>query len=519
MGSQEFGQFDISRRTVLRAALAGGATLALPPLLSACGEGSGGGSGSGSSRLTVGTALDIVNFDPYSQSISSLILLRNLNGWLLNYDEQLEPQPDALESFEISADRTSVALRIRDDVVFTTGKTMTVDDVVFAFERAADPETGFNLANAMSIVSDVKATSDSEVVLTFHQPTASSLITDLLVGQPVIDMDKNSSEALASEPASAGPYRLAEWRQGESLTLEANPDWYRGEAATGEVVLQIFNSPTALVSALESDAIDVAAYLPPNDAARIADDYTMLEGFPGAAIQLLRVSTLTEPFADQTVRQALQRSVNRQRIVDEVMFGFGGPANLPWGPDNPANDPAFAEQTEFNLEEAKRLIDSTAARSGTAMVSGADPVSLQVMQIIQADLESIGFALEIEQADQATFESRLVEGDFGVALGQMGGGQLSAPRVVQNSLLRVSNNPLWAGGQPPAEYAGGMAALVTEEDEAAQQSAYDQVNGALVDQSWAIATYYVPTLFASKPDVHDVKRDHQNALVLADATS
>ena len=139
------------------------------------------------------------------------------------------------------------------------------------------------------------------------------------------------------------------------------------------------------------------------------------------------------------------------------------------------------------------------------------------MQIIQADLNSVGFNLNIEQADTATFASRLVAGDFGVVLGGIGGGQLSLPRIVQNSLMRLANNPLWPNGTPPEPYISGMRTLISEDDPAKRQEAYQRINRVVIDEAWGIGTYYIPTLFAHKKDLKGVTRDHQNALVLANA--
>lgn len=469
--------------------------------------------------ITVGTSFDIVNFDPYAQSVNALLLLKSLNAWLIEYDEDLNPIPSALESFEIAEDNASVTLTIRTDVVFHTGKTMTVDDVVYAIERAADPERGFNLFAATStLVAKVEPINDTQVLITLKQPTAPSLITDMLVHQPVLDMDKNNAESLSSEAASAGPYRVVEWRQGESLTLEAFPEWFGGQARTPNVVIKFFTSPAAAVSALASGALDLLAYPQARDASRLAADFEILSGYPGAATMLLRVSTKTAPFDNKLVRQALQRSINRDRIVKEVLFGFGGAAYLPFGPNSPVQDPSVPDQLSYDLEAAKALLaQAPGLNKGIAMVSGSDATGLLVLQILQADLASIGFELAIDQQDPATFNTRLVAGDFGVALGQAGGGQLSVPRIVQNSLMRTSNNPLWPDGIPPADYSEGINALIAAGDEASRAAAYAKIRNVLIDESWAIGTYYVPTLWAFKKDLQGVTRDHQNSLVLANA--
>lgn len=502
-----------TRRDVLRWGLAGGAVA----LAAGCRQDRA--KPASANAITVGTALDVINMDPYQQSLNSLILLRNLNAWLINYDEQLRPQPDVLESFRIAPDRSSVTLRLRDDVVFTTGNPMTADDVLAALDRARDPAEGFNLAGAMSIVDGFRATTKDTVVITFKEPTAQTLITDLLAGQPILDAAKNNSGDLAGAPASAGPYRLAEWRQGERLVFEADPKWYKGTVANRRAVVEIFTNTNAMLSALQSGSVDAVTYLPPKDGERIEKDFGVIGGYPGAATMLLRVNTQTPPFDNGVLRQAIQRAIDRDRVVRQVMFGYGGAANLPWGPESPANDPGFYDQVSFDLDAARELLDQSGApRSGTAIVDGSDPVTQLVIQAIQADLDKIGFDLQIDKLDTGTYQARLPTGQFGLALGQIGGGQLSSPRVVQNSLFRLSENPLWSGGVPPTDYASAIETLITTSDPGEQSTAYDRLNQTLVQQAWAIGIYYVPTLFAHKRALHGLRRDFQNALVLADAT-
>jgi peptide/nickel transport system substrate-binding protein len=521
-------QTEFTRRRLISLGALMGGTLVAAPVLAGCSSPSGpatttgtkSGNGGETTRdvITMGSAVDVLNFDPYAQTTNAIIVLRMLNAWLLNYDEDLKPQLDTLESYEISDDRTSCTLRLRDDVVFTTGKTMTADDVVFAFERAMNPETGFNLASPSQIIESVSTPEPLVVELQFKGPTSQTLIEDLLVGQPVVDMDHNSAEGLATEPASAGPYRLVNRTAGQSLTLEANPDWYRGDVKTPNIELRIFTDTRAMTSGLESGALDLAVYVPPRDGQRLKESFEYLDSYPGSATMLLRVSAITAPFDQKSLRQALWHSVNRERIVQEVLFGFGGAAALPWGPNSPAQDDSYDDRVQYDLEKAKTLLADVSVTQGGAMVNGSDPISISVMQIIQADLASIGFDLQIEQVDAATFQDRLVAGEFGVVLGQMGGGQLSLPRITQNSLFRLSNNPLWPDGTPPQAYIDAIQTLTSEQDDSARQAAFDELNDVIVDEAWAIGTYYVPQLYMFTPELKDVARDHQNALVMHEAT-
>jgi len=509
----------ICRRNVIQWAMASIGAVAIMPEVSACSSSQPAPGASGAKKkITVGTAVDVLNFDPYSQTTNSLLVLRLLNAWLLNYDEDLKPIPDALESYKIAEDRVTTTLVLRKDVKFGTGKIMTADDVVFAFERAMNPKTGGNLSGPSQILKGVAADGSNGVILTFKQPTSKSLIEDLLVGQPVLDKDANTAAALAKTPGSAGPYVLKGWRPGESLTLAPNPQWYRGEIANDGVDIRVYTDTNAQVAALSSGSIDLAVYVPPRDASRLKDKLKYLDSYPGAATMLLRVSTTHTPFNDKSTRQGLQHAIDRDRIVKEVLFGFGGASLLPWGPKSPAQDKSHDAALSFDLNKAKTLLQAGSSMSGKALVNGSDPVGIAVMQIIQADLRTIGFTLDIEQVDAGAFQDRLVAGDFGVVLGQMGGGQLSLPRVVQNSLFRTSNNPLWKEGKPPSNYVKAISDLTTEDDEAARKDAYKLLNDTIVDEAWAIGTYYVPQIFMFKKDMKGVARDHQNALVLSGAS-
>ena len=91
-------------------------------------------------------------------------MLKVVNAWLIEYDEALNPVPSALKSFEIADYNASVLLTLRPDVVFQTGKPMTVDDLVYGLERAVDPDRGFNLfAAASTLIDFVEVVDDRSV--------------------------------------------------------------------------------------------------------------------------------------------------------------------------------------------------------------------------------------------------------------------------------------------------------------------------------------------------------------------
>ena len=79
------------------------------------------------------------------------------------------------------------------------------------------------------------------------------------------------------------------------------------------------------------------------------------------------------------------------------------------------------------------------------------PYALKGIQIIQSDLRKIGFDLQIDAVDAATFARRAIVGDFGVFFGNIGNiGKRSPSAVTTNSFMRVANNVVWKDKLPPA---------------------------------------------------------------------
>ena len=125
--------------------------------------------------------------------------------------------------------------------------------------------------------------------------------------------------------------------------------------------MRFFTSASTAVTSLASGSLDVLAYPQPRDAQRLQNDFTVLSGYPGASTMLLRVNTKTPPFDNRTVRQAIQRAINRVRIVQTLLFGYGEAAYLPWGPNSPANDMSLYGELSYDLSAARHCSRSQGA--------------------------------------------------------------------------------------------------------------------------------------------------------------
>jgi peptide/nickel transport system substrate-binding protein len=150
-------QLHLDRRQLLRGLGLGGAALAVPGLLAACGSSGGsGGSGSpgGSTSSAPGNVSDadipslqwalntstIVGLDIATafESNSQCVAVCGMEG-LLAVSDQLTLVPRLATSWKYDEPNLKYVLQIRDGVKFWDGTPMTIDDVVFSLTRHIDP--------------------------------------------------------------------------------------------------------------------------------------------------------------------------------------------------------------------------------------------------------------------------------------------------------------------------------------------------------------------------------------------
>src|SRR5262249_55212666 len=129
---------------------------------------------------------------------------------------------------------------------------------------------------------------------------------------------------------------------------------------------------------------------------------------------------LTLPtFADQRVRQAFSYALNRPRMVDVALFGFGRPASIPWPRQSLAYDAAQDQTYTFDLAKARQLLESAGWQNSTSVslsLVNTPAVTRTMADIYQADLATIGVNLTLQLLATPDFLSRLQTGFGGARL-------------------------------------------------------------------------------------------------------
>jgi peptide/nickel transport system substrate-binding protein len=228
---------------------------------------------------------DITTLDPAeSFEFAGSDVSRNVYGKLVNFDPlNLDKgyQPDIAASWEVSEDGKTITFTIRDGLKFHSGNPVTAEDVEFSLRRAVTlkktpsfilTQFGFNADNVKdTIVADgnkVKIVTDKRYATSFVLNCLTSTIGGIVDKKTVManEQDGDLGNAwLKTNSAGSGAYKVASWKPNDSVTLQANSEFYLGEPAMKRVIVRHIQESATQRLLLEKGDIDVARNLNPED--------------------------------------------------------------------------------------------------------------------------------------------------------------------------------------------------------------------------------------------------------------
>ncbi len=333
--------------------------------------------------------------------------------------------------------RLIATFRLRDGLKWQDGEPITADDVRFAHDTDAAAIGGTEvrwLADRIDAVEVVDPRTVRVVYRANERWDGYPLAPRVLPRHILATADAATRAAFQREPVHAGPFSVAAWVPGYGVTLAAFRDHVGGAPALGRLEVRFFSDRSAILDALRRGLIDVApSPALEADLARTLDrfaDGNQLDVFYTAAeaLDVLRFSPRGR-FAEPAVRQAVQLTVDRQGIIDDI---FAGRARVPRGYLVP---PLWASvetgsAVRPDREAARVLLAQAGYRKGaygileregtrmtvTLVVVAGSAGRLDAAHRVAGDLAAVGIAVDVRARPAAEVEALVAKGDFDLAL-------------------------------------------------------------------------------------------------------
>jgi peptide/nickel transport system substrate-binding protein len=356
------------------------AVLTLSLFLTACSSGGGKSTGPGpgstdqpkvKDRFTFAIQREPDNMDPVTQD-------GNPNIWtFLNiYQTLIKLNPagdgfeaDLAEKWSSTPDGLTWTFNLRKDAKFSNGTPVTAKDVVFSLNRSKDVKGPWQWA--MGDVGKIEAKDDFTVVITLKQPSAPFLSNISLFSNAILSADffKDAKpEKFSNEPMGSGPYKMTEWRKGEYLVLQANPNYFKqGFPKTKEVKLLYIPDDDTRIIKLQSGEVDGIDNPPMARVAELkANAQLDMQLNPSTAVAHLTLNNKEGPTANIDFRKALAYAADREGIIKAVLFGNGTPATS-YLPQTTLFFDKNLKAYNYDLNKAKELMAKSGVAAGTKL--------------------------------------------------------------------------------------------------------------------------------------------------------
>ena len=382
----------------LAAAFAASSALAGPALAAASKD-----------SVTIGMTLEPPGLDPTTAAAAAIgeITHYNIFEGLTKINEDFSVTPLLAEKWSFSPDLKTLTFTLRKGVKFQDGETFSSSDVKYSFERAAAKDSTNKEKAFFASIESIDASAPDVVTLKFKAPSFQALF-HLGLNTAVI-IDEKSAATEATKPVGTGPYKLASWNKGSSVTLD-KWDGFRdaGKIAIAHATFRFISDPSAEVAALLAGDVDafprIAGF---QNIAQFQSDprfQVMVGGTEGKTI--LAMNNKKKPLDDLRVRQAIAYAVDRKAIIDGAMNGLGAPIGSHLTP----NDPGYVDLTgqyPHDPAKAKALLKEAGVATPLKLTLTLPPpdYARKGGEIIAAELAEVGIEAKIENVEWAQWLS------------------------------------------------------------------------------------------------------------------
>ena len=354
---------------------------------------------------------DVINFDPL---VSRAFVDRNVHyqiyDSLVRIDAAGKIIPWLAEKWEFSDGDKTVTFSLRKDVTYHDGTAFDAESVKWNIDRYRTAK-GSARSGELASIDTVEVVDPSTVRFKLKAPFAGLLAN--LVDRAGMMVSRKAVEAGGEDftrkafRAGTGPFILTEAIKDDHMTLEKNPNWWGTDKDGNKLpyldkitVKPITNSDVRLTNLKTGDA-HVGNNIAGKDVAGVKAEGTLVyqekPGLSFASIIPNRAPGFV--FEDARYVRAVSMAIDRQEIHEKVFFGVGAIGYGPIAPPHFAFDPAFKPFPKADADGAKKLVAEVGKGALTFefLVSSGDPQTLQLAQLIQAQLAKAEITAEIKQ--------------------------------------------------------------------------------------------------------------------------
>ena len=390
---------------------------------------------------------------------------------LYAYDENGQLVPELAESYEMSDDALTYTFKMRDGLKWSDGETLDANDVVYSWNRLANPDTAADYSYLTSAIAtnddgtlQIEASEDGKT-FTVHLKAPCAYFLDLCAFPAFYPVPQQAVESAAGADTNpgawaleagfvtSGPMKLTAWNHNESMTYEPNENyWAADKVSLTKINFMLSSDDTAIYNAFKDGSLQFADTIA-TDVMATVKDTPEFHKIDTLGTYYCGFNVNSELFAGKTVeqaagmRKAFSLLIDREYIVETIAQAEQEPANtfIPTGmadgnggefrkndddytyPDKENVGYYNPKLTDDTVDEARELLKEAGYEfDDNGMLSESTPIDItyltndsegnvKIGEAIQQDLAAIGINLTVETREWSVFLNERKEGKFDFA--------------------------------------------------------------------------------------------------------
>jgi peptide/nickel transport system substrate-binding protein len=533
------------------------------PLVARCEPGRPGG------RLVVAEFAEPKTFNPITENeFSSAVVIARMFAGLVSVDAPTqEVYPGLAESWSVEPDHKTWTFHLRKGVRWSDGQPLTADDVIFTWNDVIYNPKIVNVTVdqfridgkdfAVTKVDDytVKVVTP-DVYAPFVQFFGSvAIMPKHILAQAVAEKRFEAAYSINSKPEEivcSGPYKLKEYKQGQYVRLERNPEFWEVDKNgqrlpyLDEFVIMLVPDMNAVSLRFLAGEADLQEVVRPEEYERFKDaaargNFQVLDLGLTSEHDVITFNQNTgtnsktgKPFVDPVklkwfrntkFRQAISYAIDREAIVRSALGGHGAP-NFGFVPDQSKWANPNIRTYPHSLEKARALLAEIGIKDrgdGTLADDDGHPIAFvlntntgndrrqKTAVIVQEDLKRLGIQLTFQPLDfNLIIDKYTVTFDYECILLGWAGGPPD-PAYGMNIFKSSGFSHEWFPRQskPSTEWEARIDYLMNAQlktlDPAERKKYYDEVQAILAEQMPMIPTVSMQAYSAARSNLGNIR--------------
>jgi peptide/nickel transport system substrate-binding protein len=382
--------------------------------------------------VRIGEVQDIAGLNPHIIAATALGNLSQLTmAYLVRYDAHNAPVPELATEVPtqanggISRDGLTITWHLRKGVRWSDGQPFDADDVVFSTNAVNNPKNNEIGRDGWDRIVKIDEPDKYTVVYHLKEPYSGYLpsffgsagANPCILPKHILgNLPEINDAPYNSKPVGIGPYRYVSWKRGDSVTLESNPYYWRGQPKIKRITVRFIPDRNTMLTLLESGGIDIWPYVGTGYLKRVeAIPGVVTLHFPGYYYAHVDFNVTHPGVSDPVVRRALRMATDRAEIIAKDNQGSGILQESQITPVSPLY--TAIPLVPFDLAGANKLLDDAGWKRGadgvrakggvrlalTFVTSTGTPDADRVIESIRATWKQVGVTFDVKRYQPALF--------------------------------------------------------------------------------------------------------------------